>query len=558
MIDISFDETKQLHNEMFNTTDYLMCREMWLRIQDKQIPFLGELQARDKLTKKDRGIVDSAAWRANLTFAGGMVNGSVPQTVDWFDLASQDAGDEDQTLKEIIQARRNVVNIHFNNSNFYTAVHGSYLELPFGQSPVGTFFVPSKGFVFENYSIGSYAYSLDINQDVSGFAVKKEMTASQIAQKFGIEKLPDRLQDKIKEKRGFEAKENVYWLVILNPNPNKKSIGYDSKRFLSLYWLESANKFIHESGFDSCPIAVARYLAMPGSVYALGPGWFADSDTRIMYEMLKNAMGNMALFENPPLQAPSGVEVDYRPGAITELAQEAGAAGKVQSLFDIAPVFQQILEVKAGIEDKVNSAYNVNLFAMLEQAKFDASGRTAFEWNLRQQEKMQQLSPVITRINHEFLGKIIERVYGIIDVNGGFDAFPPQYEGRDIHINYISPLAQLQKMAGTQSFEMALAAIAQLGQIKPQAYNMLDEEEWLRPYYERIGAPLKTLRTHEEYQEILKQQAQAESEQKDMATAAQMAQPVESYTKAAANVQSMANDQTNAPLEQLLGELRQV
>ena len=43
-----------------------------------------------------------------------------------------------------------------------------------------------------------------------------------------------------------------------------------------------------------------------------------------------------------------------------------------------------------------------------------------------------------------------------------------------------------------------------------------------------------------------------------MATAAQMAQPVESYTKAAANVQSMANDQTNAPLEQLLGELRQV
>lgn len=556
MIDISFDEAKQLHNEMFNTTDYLMCREMWLRIQDKQLPFLGELQSRDKLTKKDRGIIDSAAWRANLTFAGGMVNGSVPQTVDWFDLASQDASDDDQTLKEIIQGRRNVVNLHFNNSNFYTAVHGANLELPFGQSPVGTFFVPSKGFVFENYSVGSYAYSLDINQDVSGFAVKKEMTASQLAQKFGIEKLPDRLQSKIKEKRGFEGKENVYWLVILNPNPNKKSIGYDSKKFLSLYWLEGANQYIHESGFDSCPIAVARYLAIPSSVYALGPGWFADSDTRIMYEMLKNAMGNMALFENPPLQAPSGVEVDYRPGAITELSENGVA--KVQSLFDIAPVFQQILEVKAGIEDKVNSAYNVNLFAMLEQAKFDASGRTAFEWNLRQQEKMQQLSPVITRINHEFLGKIIERVYGIIDFNGGFEAFPPEYEGREIHINYISPLAQLQKMAGTQSFEMALAAIAQLGQLKPQSLNMLDEEEWLRPYYERIGAPLKILRTHDEYQEILKQQMEAQAAQKNVEETAQMAQPIESYTKAAANVQSMANDKTNAPLEQLLGELRQV
>lgn len=63
---------------------------------------------------------------------------------------------------------------------------------------------------------------------------------------------------------------------------------------------------------------------------------------------------------------------------------------------------------------------------MLEQAKFDGQGRTAFELDLRHQEKMQQLSPIVTRINHEFLGRLIEVVYSYYERNNGFAPIPPR------------------------------------------------------------------------------------------------------------------------------------
>ena len=114
--------------------------------------------------------------------------------------------------------------------------------------------------------------------------------------------------------------------------------------------------------------------------------------------------------------------------------------GKVQSLFDIAPVFDKVYDIAAIREDKINAAYNTNLFAMLEQQKFDSTGRTAYEWSLRQQEKMQQLTPVVTRINTEVLSRDIKRVYGIYTQNGVFE-MPPEYDGMELEIEYVSPLA---------------------------------------------------------------------------------------------------------------------
>lgn len=90
------------------------------------------------------------------------------------------------------------------------------------------------------------------------------------------------------------------------------------------------------------PIAIAPYCVVPNCNYGIGPGWFADSDTAMMHAQLRNAFGNMELFSRPPVQAPSGVEVDYRPGMVTEL--NGVDMGKVESLFNIAPAFQAIFE----------------------------------------------------------------------------------------------------------------------------------------------------------------------------------------------------------------------
>lgn len=550
---IDFNDAKKLHDALFDAEEYQRCRQMWLRIQDKQLPFLGELDQRDKFVKKDRGIIDMTAWRANMIFSGGMANGSVPQTVEWFDY---DVGTDDQIAKEIAESRRDTVNLALNHSNFYSAVHYAYQELPFGQSPVGVFFDPTMGIVFENYSVGSYAYALDQFRNVMSFAVKKKFTYRQLAQKFGLEKCPDRIKTALKDKRSTESAVTVYWLVTLNPDLKHNAFGPDGKRYLSLYWVEGEDDYISTGGFDIMPIAIAPYCVVPNCNYGIGPGWFADSDTAMMHAQLRNAFGNMELFSRPPVQAPSGIEVDFRPGTVTEL--NGVDMGKVESLFNIAPVFQAIFETAQATQDNINAAYNVNLFAMLEQAKFDGQGRTAFELDLRQQEKMQQLSPIVTRINHEFLGRLIEVVYSYYERQGGFEQVPPEYEGMEIDVKYVSPLAQVQKMSGLQAYEYLLNGLMQVAQLKPEIAGILDAETFIREYAGKTGAPTKLLYDKQEYQELLAQQAEAAEQEKQMAQVTTAAPAVRDFADAAANVSEMATDGSNPAVDQILNSLQQV
>ena len=51
---------------------------------------------------------------------------------------------------------------------------------------------------------------------------------------------------------------------------------------------------------------------------------------------------------------------------------------------------------------------------------------------------MQLLTPIVTRINHEFLGKIIEVVYSYYERNNGFASVPPEYDGIDLEVKYVS------------------------------------------------------------------------------------------------------------------------
>ncbi len=551
-MEITYSDAKKLHSALFAAEEFSRHREMWLRIQAKQIPFLGELGQTDQLIKKDRGIVDMTAWRSNLIFAGGMANGSVPQTVQWFDF---DVETEDQVAKEIAQGRRDTVSLALNHSNFYSAVHYAYQELTFGQSPVGTFFDPSRGIVFENYSVGSYAYALNQFRDVTAFAVKKKFTYRQLAQKFGIEKCPDKVKNALKENKGTESTLNCYWLLTQNPSIKHDSFGPEGKRYLSLYWVEGENDYISTGGFDVMPIAIAPYIVIPNSNYSIGPGWFADSDCAMLYEQLKNGFANMTMHSEPPLQAPSGVEVDYRPGMVTEL--DGVNQGKVESLFNVAPAFQAIFEVAQRTESNIEAAYNVNLFAMLEQSKFDGQGRTAFELELRQQEKMQLLTPIVTRINHEFLGKIIEVVYSYYERNNGFASVPPEYDGIDLEVKYVSPLAQVQKMSGMEAYEYLLNMIMQVSQLKPEIAGILDAETFIREFGDKSGAPLKLLFDQKEYADILQQQAQAAEEEKQLAQITTAAPAVNDFADAARNVQEMATYGSNPAVEQLMASLQQ-
>ena len=553
----AYGRVRQRFHWLFNNPAYLNYLSEWKRIRDKQLCFLGEFLDFDEERqgmKRDRGVDDGEAWRACLVFAGGMASNAVPQSIQWFKL--QFANEElegDWAARVNLDARLELLSRVLNGSNFYNAAHNAFLELPFGQAPVGLFEDAERGLFFENYPIGSYAYDVDGRGRPNCFAVRRRLNAYQLRQRFGEDSLPDSARNALKTGNGLRQSFDVCWLVERNQDYDFNKLGSEFQEWASYYWLDKGDDgFIRASGFRDFPVAIARYQVIGFQSYGLGPGWYADSDARMLYRLLKEAFSNMSLFTHPPLQAPAGTDVDYSPGAVSRL----GNVGKVEALFNVAPIFQQLLEVASGVRDKINRAYNVNLFTMLDQEDLRTTGRTAFELNLRNQEKLQQLGPVTERLNSEFLSAIIERSYAILERHGLFPPFAlgDEFQDEDISIEYLSPLVQAQKMAGTNSMNALFSLVAGVAQFVPETGKLMDWEVFVRTFAEKVGADAKLLKSPEVYRAELQALAQQAAQAAQVQQEAALAPAAEQYTNATKNVLEMSRE-GNPALESLLGAI---
>lgn len=157
----------------------------------------------------------------------------------------------------------------------------------------------------------------------------------------------------------------------------------------------------------------------------------------------------------------------------------------------------------------------------------------------------------------EFLSMIIERVYNILDRAG---IFPPiedpdmqqQLNGEEIKIEYISPLAQAQKMSGLVNIEQAFAFTAQAAQADPTLWYKVNLPETINRYFDMLGAPATMKRSDDEYEKSVQQMQQQQAQEKQEQNAMNLAQAAAPAAQAAKNATDAAND-GNPALRQLLG-----
>lgn len=181
---------------------------------------------------------------------------------------------------------------------------------------------------------------------------------------------------------------------------------------------------------------------------------------------------------------------------------------------------------------------------------------TAREVMERQQEKLQQLGPVVERLQDEFLSPIIERVYNIAERMGLFPPLPEELAERmadqDIKIEYISPLAQAQKMSGLVNIEQAVSFAGQMAQIYPEALKAIDPIGTVKRYFELLGAPAVMQRSTEEIMQMIAAEQEAMEQQQEQQYMMQQAQAMAPAAQAAKNLTDAAND-GNPALQNLLG-----
>lgn len=499
--------------------------QKWKEIRDYQLPYLGVLEEsefNDQHKRRDQKIFTGTAWECCNIFAAGIMSGLTPPSRNWFKLTFANPQlKENKEASMILDERNTILERVLASSNFYNAAQSVYMELPFGIGALGVFPDAKKGVRFTHYPLGTYCIDVGADGVANTFCRKYKMYTSQIAEQFGTDNLPQTLKNELEHDGGINSQHLICCLIEPNRDYDRHNPSRLTMPYIVSYWLNGSadDEWLHVGGAYEMPIAVARYLVTGLEPYAKGAGWFALGDSKMLQALEKDLLVAVQLGVRPPMQA--DVETAARginiiPGA----ANATNMNGGIKPIFDVR---LDIASVQAKIDatkEAIRRAYNADLFLTI--STLEKGQMTAREVMERSQEKLQQLGPVVERLEFEFLSVILERVYNILERANMFPPFPEemteQLAGEELKIEYISPLAQAQKMSGLTAIEQLFAFAGNVAQLMPDVLDKIDALEALDKYAQALGSPAAILRSDDEVAQLqeARRQAQAQAQQQEM------------------------------------------
>lgn len=522
--------------------------EKWKEIRDYEQPHYGDFDDEDNSQPTDHTqyIFNGLAEECSRTFAAGMLSGLTPPSRQWFKLGLVGSGDT--PLRRVVDVRQQIMENVYARSNFYNAVHQGYGDLPFGQSPLGIF--SAHGTVeFVQYPIGSYAMEVNAMGIVNVFARKSQMNAAQIAEQFGEDHCPQIVKTALRNGSTYDKNFTVCWMVEPNPKQIRDQLGTKKMPFRSMYWVEGTadSEVLAVTGFEECPIACARYQVKGNCPYGFGAGWYALPDSKMLQKMQFDLLMAEELTVKPPMQASAATaqRVNLVPAGVTVIEQQ----DYVKPLFQVQMDMNSISQEMQNVQQRIKSAYASDLFSML--SSMESKDMTASEVIARQQETLSLLGPITERLHHEFLNVIMDRVYNILQRTGVFPPIPPDMmsNGEELKVEYISPLAQAQKMSALTGITQAVSFLGQMAQFNPGLIDKMDLEKTIEDYNDRLGIPASLTRSSDEYNQIQQDKAKAQAEQAQQQAAVQQAAPL---AQAAKNLTEAANA-GNPALQEWMG-----
>ncbi len=301
-----------------------------------------------------------------------------------------------------------------------------------------------------------------------------------------------------RERAGQEplAKVGICHLVLpMHEVPGGFPTPAAGQRFASIYMDRESGCVLHSGGFYEFPFQVPRWSKVSGDVYGRGPGWAALPDVRVLNAVSEAQLLAAEKQADPPLLVPddgvlgkirtfAGGVTYYRPGN-----------GDILPL----PVASDLGTMQAVREEKQDAIRR----AFLNDRILMSGGpqMTATEVLTRENRQMLILGPVLGRLQSEFLGPLVERVFGILLRRGQLPPPPPGFGGK-IHVSYVSPIARAQKQVEAQAFQQATAFLAPVLQINPAAAGLFDAEAIVRDSQTLFGYPAAYLRTLHPQQEL--------------------------------------------------------
>jgi len=488
--------------------------------------------------RRDQKIINASATYAARALEAGMMSGITSPSRKWFNLATPDPDlMEYGPVKVWLHQVSMAMNELFARSNLYNVLPTIYGENGiFGTACMAAMPDQQDLVRFYPFTVGSYYIANSARLQVDTVYREFRMTARQMAQQFGQEALSQTV-------RGMLDSKGDSWIDVchaIEPNDDRVSGRMDNKNmpYRSVYFEKSGDrdKVLRQSGFRDFPAMAPRWKLNGEDVYGTGPGAIGIGDTKALQLMERRKAEMVEKGVRPPMIAPESLrnqKASIVPGDITYVNVQQGMQGFVPAL-TVDPGWLTGIrgEIQAA-EDKINTAFFVDLFLMVSQMD---TVRTATEIAVRKEEKMLMLGPVLERLNDELLDPLIDRTFSLMleqsapiwaGLLPGRPSLPPppkELAGMDLRVEYTSILAQAQKALGVSSIERTVGFAGNLAGLNPEVLDKLDMDQAVDEYAAMIGVPPTMLRSDDQIAQIRQQRAQAQQAQ---AQAEQLSQSIQ-------------------------------
>lgn len=500
----------------------------WREISDYQQPRAGRFVASDRNRgdKRTNHILDNTAVFGARTLAAGLMSGITSPARPWFRLEIKDKElMESGPVKAWLHDCATLLRAIFASSNTYRSLHTIYEELGlFGTG--ASVLLPDFDNVVHHYpmTIGEYALATDAKGNVNTLAREFQMTVEQMALQFGKDNLSVTARN-LYDKGAYDAGVDVVHMVEPRRERDMSKMDGKNKRFASYYiepGQDNSDRYLSESGFNRFPALTPRWVVTGNDVYGTSPGMECLGDVKqLQHQQLRKGQA-IDYQVNPPLQVPSKYKEAHKarlPGGVFYV-DSMGQQGGVRSAFDVQLNLQHLMVDIQDVRERIRSAYYADLFLML--ANDNRSGITATEVAERHEEKLLMLGPVLERLHNELLQPLIDTTFEYAAEAGILPEAPPELEGMELSVEFISVLAQAQRAVATQGMDRLLGTVSQMAAVNPNVLDKINFDQVVDDYGNAYGVNPKIIVPDDVAAGIRQQRAQAQQAAQSAAVAPQV------------------------------------
>lgn len=497
---------------------------VWQQISEFVLPNRGDFTfMRAKGARSDYRVFDTTAIQANEMLAAALHSGLTNPASRWFDLRPRNPllRDNDNVKRWIDEVLR-IMFKTFDSSigNFYQQNHELLLDLvAYGTACIYVDEETGVGIRFNTRHL-SEIYIVENNKgSVDTIYRCFKFTARQAAQEWGEENL----SPQVKTALAMEPHKEFQFLHIVMPRKDAHRIDAsslngipDNRKFISFYVCEDDKAVVDVKGFYEMPYIVVRWEKLIGESYGRSPAWNSLSDIRMINVMSETIIRAAQKQVDPPLLvADDGVIMPMRTHPSGTNVGGVSADGK--------PLIQPLqtggnlsigLEMMEQRREAIRQAYFVDQFIPKQGTPV-----TATEAVQNQENRLRLTGPQVGRIQAEYLAKLIDRVFSILQRANAFPPAPAELDNIDLDIEYVSPLVKQQRVQELMALNRAIDSTAGYIQYKPNILDNLDGDSFFRDSMEVAGVPIRHFKNVKKRDEERDAKAKQEAAMQQMAAA---------------------------------------